>query len=123
MSDVGLSDVGCRIVLEMGFRGVCLPHRAPKKGRGAYNYVATRPRNFPLLLSPSCAKKCKRINIYLKITKKKKREREKERDQNTRIPGVPPIPSTMQLPILTGVSALTAAVGDGFGSFCGPLIV
>ena len=48
--------------------------------------------------------------------------KEKERDQSTRFPGALLIPSTMQLPILTGVSAPTAAVGDGFGSICGPLI-
>ena len=61
--------------------------------------------------------------------KEKKREEEGERgkkeggtDQNTRISGAPPIPST-RLPIQTGVSALTAAGGDGFGSLCGPLFV
>ena len=64
-----------------------------------------------------------------KKNKKKKREsgrekkNEKERDQSTRYPGVLHIPSTMQLPIQTGVSAPTAAVGDGFGSLCGPLRV
>ena len=47
---------------------------------------------------------------------------ERERYQSTRFPGVPPIPSTMQLPIQTGVSAPTAAVEDGCGSICGPLI-
>ena len=39
-----------------------------------------------------------------------------------RFPGVPPNHATMQLPIQTGASAPTAAVGDGFGSICGPLI-
>ena len=42
--------------------------------------------------------------------------------QSTRFPSVPPIHITMRLPIQTGVSAPTAAVGDGFGSLCGPLI-
>ena len=50
------------------------------------------------------------------------REREGERDQNTRYPGVLPIPST-QLPIQTGVSAPSAAVGDCLVPLCGPLLV
>ena len=50
------------------------------------------------------------------------REGERERYQGTRFPGVPPIPPT-QLLIQTGVSAPTAAGGDGFGSLCGPLLV
>ena len=69
-----------------------------------------------------------------KKKKKKKKRRRKERegvrereiegggDQNTRIPGVPPIPST-QPPIQTGVGAPTAAGGDGLGSLCGPLLI
>ena len=47
---------------------------------------------------------------------------ERERYQSTRFPGAPPIPSTMQLPIQTGVSAPTAAVGGGSGSLCGPCL-
>ena len=46
----------------------------------------------------------------------------RERYQSTRFPGVPPVHTTMRLPIQTGVSAPTAAVGDAFGSLCGPLI-
>ena len=45
------------------------------------------------------------------------------KDPNTRYSGVLPIPLTIQLPIQSGVSAPTAAVGDGFGFLCGPLIV
>ena len=45
----------------------------------------------------------------------------RERYQSTRFPGVP-IHATMRLSIQTGVSAPTAAVGDGFGSLRGPLI-
>ena len=48
--------------------------------------------------------------------------REREIYQSTRFPGVTPIPSIIQLPIQTGVSAPTAAVGDGSGSLCGPLL-
>ena len=44
----------------------------------------------------------------------------RERYQSTRFPGAPPIHTTMRLPIQTGVSAPTAAVGDGSGSLCGP---
>ena len=51
------------------------------------------------------------------------RERWRDFFQSTRISGVPPIPSTMQFPIQTGVSAPTASVGGGAGSLCGPLIV
>ena len=46
----------------------------------------------------------------------------RERYQSTRFPGTPPIHTSMRLPIQTGVSAPTAAVGDGFGSLCGPLV-
>ena len=48
---------------------------------------------------------------------------ERERYQSTKFPGAPPIPSTMQLPIQTGVGAPTASIGDGSGSLCGPLLV
>ena len=57
--------------------------------------------------------------------KRRRRRRGKEREkeeggyQGTRLPGVPPIPST-QLPIQNGVSAPTAAGG---GAFFGPLFV
>ena len=52
----------------------------------------------------------------------RERERERERYQSTRFPGALPIPSTMQFTIQTGLSAPTAAVGDGYGSICGPLL-
>ena len=49
----------------------------------------------------------------------------KQIDTHLKAPGFPelPISSTMQLPIQTGMSAPNAAVWDGFGSICGPLIV
>ena len=47
---------------------------------------------------------------------------EREKYQSTRFPGISPIPSTMQLPIQSGVRAPTASVGDGPGSLCGPLL-
>ena len=46
----------------------------------------------------------------------------RESYQSTRFPGVPPIHTAMRLPIQTGLSAPTAADGNGFGSLCGPLI-
>ena len=64
--------------------------------------------------------------MHLKKYKRRRgreRENEKKRDQSTRFPGVLFIPSAMQLPTQTGMSAPTAAVGDGFGSICGPLLV
>ena len=53
------------------------------------------------------------------------RERERKRERETKAPGfsgAPPISSTTQFPIQTGVSAPAAAVGNKARPFCGPLL-
>ena len=57
-----------------------------------------------------------------KIRRGRYREHGKERDQSPRLPGVLPVPLSMQLPIQTGVSAPTFAVGDGIEFLCVSLI-
>ena len=74
---------------------------------------------------PSCGPK--KIQIQIQIQKEEEGERAREgqrggeRDQNTRVPGVPPIPAT-QLPIQTGVSAPLLLGGVVLGPYAGPCL-